>query len=285
MLVSCVMPTYGRRSWVPLALRCFEEQTYPRVELVVVDDGPQPCGDLVDEFRERSGLAVRYVHLAGRSAIGAKINLGIRMARGELIALWADDDYHARWRVAYQVGALCGSVARSETGHSGGGQSGSAARSGDRPQPGAQICGCDSIFYWDTAGGAMWRYDYVPLRRSDAYVTGGTMLFWREFWSERPFDDLPTGGEDNRFLRGRGPLLGTLDNSFYLATMHAGNFSPKRAEVLAASDNWSRVAGRPEDLAAGWWVEGVRTLTLALPPTGRKQSQGEREQSGVRMAA
>lgn len=248
MLVSCVMPTYGRRGWVPLALRCFEEQTYPRVELVVVDDGPQPCGDLVDEFRERSGLAVRYVHLAGRSAIGAKINLGIRMARGELIALWADDDYHAPWRVAYQVGSL-----RQAQGTK------------------AQICGCDSIFYWDPAGGAMWRYDYVPLRRSDAYVTGGTMLFWREFWSERPFDTLTTGGEDNRFLRGRGPLLGTLDNSFYLATMHAGNFSPKRAEVLAASDNWSRVAGRPEDLAAGWWVEGVREI--ASPQTARNDDK------------
>lgn len=237
-LVSCIMPTWNRRAWVPLALRCFLEQDYPTRELVVIDDGPDPVGDLV---AGPGDPRIRYVHLHGRSSIGAKLNYGVRIARGDLLALWADDDWHGPGRLTYQVGELLAA------GH------------------GAQICGCDSIRYWDTRADALWRYEYVAGRRTNAYVTGGTMLFRREFWNERPFDDLPAGGEDNRFVRGRQPLLGTLNNSFYLATMHGANYSPKLADVLASSDNWTREAGRAEALAARWWVDGVRGIALPHP--------------------
>src|SRR5262249_36253814 len=38
-LISCIMPTYNRRPFLPLALRCFLDQDYPNKELIVVDDG------------------------------------------------------------------------------------------------------------------------------------------------------------------------------------------------------------------------------------------------------
>ncbi len=234
MLVSCIMPTYARRAWVPLALRLWQAQTYPRIELIVVDDGPEPCGDVVEELRDSR---IRYTHLGGRSSIGAKLNYGIRLARGELVALWADDDWHAPWRVTYQVSELLRSK--------------------------AQICGCDSIHYWDTRDETTWRYDYIPLRRTDAYVTGGTMLFWWHFWRARPFDERPAGGEDTRFVMGRGPLLGTLDNTMYLATMHGQNFSPKEPDLIQLSNNWTRTVGRPEDVADAWWVDAVRGIVAS----------------------
>lgn len=245
MLVSCVMPTYGRREWVPLALRCWQEQTYPRRELIVVDDGPEPCGDLVESLRDSR---IRYTHLHGRSSIGQKLNYGIRLARGEIVALWADDDYHAPWRLTYQVKELL--------------------------ESGAAMCGCDSIHYWDTEHGEMWRYDYVPLRRTNAYVVGGTMLFWWQFWVEQPFDVQPGSGEDTRFIMGRGPLLGTLENTFYLGTIHRGNYSPKEHELRGYSENWSRTVGGPLDVAPGWWVEAVAKLTTA-PAVLTTQRVGE----------
>lgn len=248
MLVSCVMPTYGRREWVPLALRCWQEQTYPRRELIVVDDGPEPCCDLVESLRDSR---IRYTHLGGRSSIGQKLNYGIRMARGEITALWADDDYHAPWRLTYQIKELLGSK--------------------------AGLCGCDSIHYWDTERGEMWRYDFSPLTRSDDYVVGGTMLFWWQFWVERPFDVQPGSGEDWRFIMGRGPLLGTLDNTFYLGTIHGGNYSPKEHELRGYSPNWSRTVGGPLDLAPGWWVEGVRAIHECCRSTNARMPEAEAE--------
>ena len=46
-LVSCVMPTFDRRSFVPQAVRYFLRQDYPAKELIIVDDGPEPVSDLL----------------------------------------------------------------------------------------------------------------------------------------------------------------------------------------------------------------------------------------------
>lgn len=97
-LVSCIMPTYNRRAFVPLALACFSHQTYPRRELVIVDDGSDPIGDLLQDIPD-----VRYVRLQRRHTIGAKRNIACREARGEVIAHWDDDDWYGPERLAVQV--------------------------------------------------------------------------------------------------------------------------------------------------------------------------------------
>lgn len=236
-LVSCIMPTRLRRAWVPLAIRCWMEQTLPAFarELLVIDDGPEPCGDLLPQSER-----VRYVHLAGHNSIGAKLNLGCSMAQGELLAAWADDDYHAPWRLEHQQEAL-------------------------RQHPDVQVCGCDSIFYWAPGWPpemTMWRYDNIPQRRSNAYVTGGTMMWRHAFWAAQPYDELPASGEDTRFIMGRGPLLGTLDNGMYLATIHSGNTGIKERETLLRAEQWQQCIGSPLDLAPDWWVAGVRAIVV-----------------------
>src|SRR5690606_21807539 len=72
-LVSCIMPTYNRRAFAPLALEYFRRQTYPDRELIVVDDGSDPVGDVVDSWATDAGAAngsrgvsVRYVRLHRR---------------------------------------------------------------------------------------------------------------------------------------------------------------------------------------------------------------------------
>src|SRR5205823_462641 len=43
-LVSCIMPTYNRRPFLPLALDAFHNQDYLNKELLVIDDGTDPVG-------------------------------------------------------------------------------------------------------------------------------------------------------------------------------------------------------------------------------------------------
>jgi O-antigen biosynthesis protein len=100
-LVSCIMPTFDRRAFVPLALENFARQDYPNRELVIVDDGHEAVGDLAEG---RPG--VRYVRLASRMTIGGKRNLACREARGEIIAHWDDDDWYAPDRLRYQAAPI-----------------------------------------------------------------------------------------------------------------------------------------------------------------------------------
>src|SRR3954469_23264052 len=47
VFVSCVMPTFNRRRFVPDAIENFRLQTYADRELVIIDDGTDPVADLV----------------------------------------------------------------------------------------------------------------------------------------------------------------------------------------------------------------------------------------------
>ena len=44
------MPTYERRRYVPQALQSFLQQDYPNRELIIVDDGKDAIGDLVERL-------------------------------------------------------------------------------------------------------------------------------------------------------------------------------------------------------------------------------------------
>ena len=100
-LVSCVMPTFNRRHFVPQAIHYFLRQDYPHKELIIIDDGDEPVSDLIpDDDR------IRYLPLDERNTVGMKRNLGCQAANGPLIALWDDDVWQDSWRLSYQVAAL-----------------------------------------------------------------------------------------------------------------------------------------------------------------------------------
>jgi glycosyltransferase involved in cell wall biosynthesis len=194
-LVSCIMPTYNRRTFVPMAVRYFLRQDYARTELVVVDDGTDPVADcLPDDPR------VRYVRPGRRLTIGAKRNLACAEARGEIIVHWDDDDWFPPWRVCVQVVALR-----------------------DRA---AEVCGSSQVFYYDAAAGRAWRYHYTGPPGS--WVVGGTLAYRKSYWARNPFPDLQVG-EDTRFLWGGRPrgLCDLGDPALCVAMIHAANSSPK----------------------------------------------------------
>ncbi len=76
-LVSCFMATSNRPAFFRQALRYFERQTYPSRELIVVDDGEIPVGDLCEGHS-----SVRYVRLDRHTETGTKLNIGVENSRG-----------------------------------------------------------------------------------------------------------------------------------------------------------------------------------------------------------
>lgn len=100
-LISCIMPTRDRRPFIPLALDAFQSQTYPNKELIVVDDGLDPIGDLAARAPN-----VRYLRVMGQASIGQKRNIACAEAKGALITHWDDDDWYSPDRLRYQAGPI-----------------------------------------------------------------------------------------------------------------------------------------------------------------------------------
>ena len=89
-LVSILIRTVGRGAWLRQALESVAQQTWPNLEAVVIEDGPQTSQAIVDEFRRR--LVVRY-HATGEKVGRAHAgNLALAEARGEWLNFLDDDD-------------------------------------------------------------------------------------------------------------------------------------------------------------------------------------------------
>lgn len=102
-LVSVIVPAYQQRRWVVEALDSVFAQTYPHIEVIVVDDGSDDgTADLV---RERYGEAVHVLRQTNEGPAAAR-NAGLALARGELVQFLDADDRLAPTKIALQVDAL-----------------------------------------------------------------------------------------------------------------------------------------------------------------------------------
>ena len=106
-LVSVVLPTYDRPDRLRRARESVAAQTYPNVEVVVVDDcSPTPLESVVESADLRSLSAVRYLRNEENMGGNATRNRGIEAASGEFIAFLDDDDEWKPTKVARQVEAF-----------------------------------------------------------------------------------------------------------------------------------------------------------------------------------
>ncbi len=95
------------------AMRSFRDQTYPRLELVVVSQGTAAYRQLLARLgREQGAGNVRVVGAGPGLTLGALRNLAVDAAAGELVCQWDDDDGHHPERVARQVQTLVEEGAR-----------------------------------------------------------------------------------------------------------------------------------------------------------------------------
>lgn len=105
-LVTIVTRTYrNRNEFLRQAIISVLNQTYPNVELVVVEDGGETMKGLVGEFQSLGGREIRFYGMdkVGRSVTG---NYGLEMAKGEYCMFLDDDDLLFSDHVEVLVAAL-----------------------------------------------------------------------------------------------------------------------------------------------------------------------------------
>ncbi len=103
-LVSVILPTYNRRDLVRRAIDSALAQTYPKTELVVVDDGST---DGTREALEPLAGEGRITYLfQPNSGVAAARNRGMHEARGGLLAFLDSDDVWQPWKLAVQTAVI-----------------------------------------------------------------------------------------------------------------------------------------------------------------------------------
>jgi glycosyltransferase involved in cell wall biosynthesis len=100
--VSVLMPVYNHAQHLAEAIDSVLAQTYPAVELIVIDDGST---DGSGEIARRYGPALRYAYQAN-AGIGAARNHAAALATGEFFAFLDSDDRYPADRLARQIAAF-----------------------------------------------------------------------------------------------------------------------------------------------------------------------------------
>ena len=242
-LVSCIMPTTcDRRPFLQQAIKYFQRQTYPNLELVILCDGEDDMSDLVPSGDER----IHYSYLGrDRRTLGAKLNLGCERAKGELIAHWDDDDWSHPDRLGFQVSALLAE--------------------------GAEICGISQLLFFEIANGETWLCRIPALLHPSLFHClsfGATHLYRRSYWSKSPFPDV-TLDEEIAFTSAAGRQDHSVlvsDYRLYVAMIHNSNTTDNSEK----SSYWTPWPGNIREIM-GKDLDFYRSLRPSLQAVRRPQ--------------
>jgi glycosyltransferase involved in cell wall biosynthesis len=105
-LVSVLVPSYGHEKYIAAALASVFSQTYPHIELIIIDDGSRDqSARVIEQAIENAPVAVRFIQRSNRGA-HATINEALHLARGEYINVLNSDDCFTPTRIETCVRAI-----------------------------------------------------------------------------------------------------------------------------------------------------------------------------------
>jgi hypothetical protein len=167
--VSICTPTFNRRPFIPYMIKCFEHQDYPkdRMEWIIIDDGTDKIGDLVQHIPH-----VKYFALEKKLLLGQKRNLMHDKTKGDIIVYMDDDDYYPPERVSHAVDRLI-------------------------KTPTALCAGSSEIYIYFKHLQKMYQFGpYGP-----NHSTAGTFAFKREMLKYTRYEDGAALAEEKHFLK------------------------------------------------------------------------------------
>ena len=167
--VSICTPTFNRRPFIPIIIKCFENQTYPKdkIEWIIVDDGTDKIEDLVSHIPQ-----VKYFRYEEKMSLGKKRNITNEKAKGDIIIYMDDDDYYPPERISHAVTTL-------------------------QKNPKALCAGSSTMYIYFKHIDKMYQFGpYGP-----NHATAATFAFRKELLQKTRFDEKATVAEEKKFLK------------------------------------------------------------------------------------
>lgn len=215
--VSVCTPTFNRRPFIPIIIKCFENQKYPRdrMEWIIVDDGTDKIEDLVAHLPY-----VKYFKYDEKMTLGKKRNILNEKANGDIIVYMDDDDYYPPDRVKHAVDILKNSKA---------------------------LCaGSSAMYIYFKHINKMLQFGpYGP-----NHSTAATFAFKRELLTKTKFDEQSSVAEERKFLKDYTiPFVQLDSNKTILVFSHNHNsFDKKELLKQQPNPNIHETALLPKDL-------------------------------------
>lgn len=106
-LISVVIPAFNRAPYIEDALRSVFDQDYPSIELIVVDDGSSDgTYEILKKHHGHGAIKLLTHPNRGNRGQSAALNLGLREACGEFVAILDSDDMFAPGKLEDQASFL-----------------------------------------------------------------------------------------------------------------------------------------------------------------------------------
>ena len=167
--VSICTPTFNRRPFYDVIIKCFLSQTYPlnKMEWIIIDDGTDKIEDLVKHIPQ-----VKYFKYDTKLSLGRKRNIMHEKASGQFIVYMDDDDYYPPDRVSHAVETL-------------------------KNNPSYLIAGSSEMYIYFKHIDQMYQFGpYGP-----NHSTAATFAFRRELLNQTSFEDEAVLAEEKHFLK------------------------------------------------------------------------------------
>jgi glycosyltransferase involved in cell wall biosynthesis len=100
-LVSVIIPTHQRPALLLRAVRSALAQTFAKLEVIVILDGPDPASE--EALKEINDTRLRLLPLPARIGGSETRNTGVRNARGQWVAFLDDDDEWLAHKIELQL--------------------------------------------------------------------------------------------------------------------------------------------------------------------------------------
>jgi len=167
--VSICTPTFNRRPFFFMTIKCFKHQDYPmdRIEWVIIDDGTDKIEDLVKDIPQ-----VKYFKYDTQLLLGKKRNIMHQKATGDIFVYMDDDDYYPPDRVSHAVETL-------------------------QANPQALAAGSSEMYMYFKHIHTM--YQCGPYGKS--HSTAGTFALRREILTQTSYDENAGLAEEKAFLK------------------------------------------------------------------------------------
>lgn len=223
--ISVLTPTYNRRAFIPMAIACYKEQTYPldRREWIILDDGTDSVEDLFTGPLVKGIPNLRYIRVpegTPKLKVGAKRNWLNREATGEFCVAMDDDDYYFPKRIADIVYRFNGS-------------------------PSYQLLGSSEMYFYFHKWKKVYRFNALHKN----HASNGTLAYRTSYGKSHLYDESVTHAEEPSFLENyKNPMIQQDPKKCIVVMCHPSNTYDKHQMVENKNPHMVETAFKLKDL-------------------------------------
>jgi len=204
-MVSVCTPTFNRRPFIPIIIKCFNNQDYPKdkIEWIIIDDGTDKVEDIITQVPQ-----VKYFKYDTKMSLGKKRNLAHEKCSGDIIVYMDDDDYYPHDRISHAVESL-------------------------QKDPKVLCAGSSEMYIFFNHINKMYKFGpYGP-----NHSTAATFAFKKELLKQTSYDDNAAIAEEKHFLKNYSIPFVQLDPMKTILVFSHNHNSFDKKELLKDAPN------------------------------------------------